>query len=101
MARSGSGSRTSRGVSSCSAAVSTPTFMNFGSNGLVDISASLLRAGGPCTLTKNHLAGGASRLAALLLPQILRVFSVVAPCHPGVALGDLVLAQRGRPTSLR
>jgi hypothetical protein len=31
-ARSGSGSRFSRGVSSCSAAVSTPTFMNFGSN---------------------------------------------------------------------
>ena len=33
IARSGSGSRTARGVSSCSAAVSTPTFMNFGSNG--------------------------------------------------------------------
>ena len=31
------GSRTSRGVSSCSAAVRTPTFMNFGSNGRVVI----------------------------------------------------------------
>src|SRR5687767_5079337 len=42
MARSGSGSRTSRGVSSWSAAVSTPTFMNFGSNDFVDISRSVL-----------------------------------------------------------
>ena len=33
IARSGSGSRTSRGVSSCRAAVSTPTFMNFGRKG--------------------------------------------------------------------
>jgi hypothetical protein len=37
MARSGSGSRTSRGVSSCSAAVRTPTFMNLGSNGVIAI----------------------------------------------------------------
>jgi hypothetical protein len=44
-------------------------------------------------LIKDHLAGGASRLAALLLPQILPVFSVVAPCHPGAALRDLVLVQ--------
>jgi hypothetical protein len=29
----------------------------------------------------------------LLLPQILPVFSVVAPCHPGAALRDLVLVQ--------
>ena len=35
IARSGSGSRTARGVNSCSAAVSTPTFMNFGSNDVV------------------------------------------------------------------
>ena len=37
MARSGSASRTSRGVSSWSAAVSTPTCMNFGANAVVDI----------------------------------------------------------------
>ena len=49
---------------------------------------------------EDHLAGGASRLAALLLPQILLVFSVVAPGHPGAALRDLVLLQRGRATSL-
>jgi hypothetical protein len=53
---------------------------------------------GLSTLIKNHLAGGASRLAALLLPQILPVFSVVAPCHPGAALRDLVLVQRGQAT---
>jgi len=50
------------------------------------------------TLIKNHLAGGASRLAALLLRQILPVFSVVAPCHPGAALRDLVLVQRVQTT---
>src|SRR5262245_2093337 len=33
--------------------------------------------------------GGASRLAALLLPQILPVFLVVAPYQPGAALRDL------------
>src|ERR1041384_7409097 len=54
---------------------------------------------GAFTLTKDHLAGGASWLAALLLRQILPVFSVVAPCHPGAALRDLVLVQRGRATS--
>src|SRR5262245_54554085 len=37
MARSGSESRFSRGVNSCSAAVRTPTFMNFGSKALIDI----------------------------------------------------------------
>src|SRR6185436_16537051 len=41
MARSGSGSRTSRGVSSCSAAVRIPTFMNLGSNPLMLISLNL------------------------------------------------------------
>ena len=46
------------------------------------------RPSGLSTLIKDHLAGGASRLAALLLHQILRVFSVVAPCHPGAALRD-------------
>src|SRR4051794_18671690 len=54
---------------------------------------------GPSTLIKDHLAGGASRLAALLLPQILPVFSVVAPCQPGAALRELVLVQRGQATS--
>ncbi len=53
---------------------------------------------GLSTLIKDHLAGGASRLAALLLAQILPVFSVVAPCHPGAALRDLVLVQRGQAT---
>src|SRR5438128_11626757 len=53
---------------------------------------------GASTLIKDHLAGGASRLAALLLPQILPVFSVVAPCEPGAALRDLVLVQRGQAT---
>src|ERR1700685_3428979 len=38
ISRSGSSSRTFRGVSSCSAAVRTPSFMNFGSNGLMDMS---------------------------------------------------------------
>ncbi len=57
------------------------------------------RLSGLSTLIKDHLAGGASRLAALLLPQILPVFSVVAPCHPGAALRDLVLVQRGQATS--
>src|SRR4051812_2125869 len=42
MARSGSGSRTSRGVNSWSAAVRTPTFMNFGSNALVVIGGVVL-----------------------------------------------------------
>jgi len=32
-----------------------------------------------------HSAGAASRLAALLLPQIFPIFSVVAPCQPGAA----------------
>jgi CheY-like chemotaxis protein len=34
---------------------------------------------------RRHSAGDASRLAALLLPQILPIFSVVAPCHPGAS----------------
>src|SRR6266487_4754715 len=41
----------------------------------------------------------ASRLAALLLVQILPVFSLVAPCHPGAALRDLCHDPRGRDTS--
>ena len=32
-----------------------------------------------------HSTGAASRLTALLLPQIHSVFSVVAPCHPGAS----------------
>src|SRR5262245_27794733 len=58
-----------------------------------------LGASGLSTLIKNHLAGGASRLAALLLSQILPVFSVVAPCQSGAALRDLVLVPRGQTTS--
>jgi hypothetical protein len=58
------------------------------------------RTSGPSTLIKYHLAGGASRLAALLLPRIFPISSVVAPCHPGAALRDLVLVQRGRAIGL-
>src|SRR5438128_6365425 len=32
-----------------------------------------------------HSSGAASRLAALLLPQIFPIFSVVAPCQPGAS----------------
>ena len=56
---------------------------------------------GPYRLIKDYLPGGASRLAALLLPQILPVFSVVAPCHPGAALWNLVLVQPIRATRLQ
>jgi hypothetical protein len=69
---------------------------------------------GPFTLIKDHLAGGASLLhasvaaasgapglAALLLAQIRPVFPVVAPCHPGAALDDLVLVQCERASSLQ
>src|SRR5687768_17046039 len=59
------------------------------------------RASGPSSLKQYCLPGGASRLAALLLPQILAVFSVVAPCHPGAALRNPVLLQRGQATSLQ
>src|SRR5262245_58823743 len=58
-----------------------------------------LGASGLSTLIKDHLADGASRLASLLLPQILPVFSVVAPCQTGAALRDLALLQRGQATS--
>ena len=44
-------------------------------------------------LIKECLRGGASRLAALLLPQILPVFSVVAPCQPGATLRNPLLVQ--------
>jgi hypothetical protein len=47
------------------------------------------------SLKNNHLASGASRLTAFLLPHILPVCSVVAPCQSGAALRDLVLLQRG------
>src|SRR6185369_13608956 len=46
-----------------------------------------------------RLSGGASRLAALLLPQILPVSSVVTPCHPGAALRGLCNASRFQGTS--
>src|SRR5688572_1000697 len=56
-------------------------------------------ASGRSTVKKDHLAGGASRkLTALLLPRILPVCSVVAPCHPGAALRDLVPLHRGQTT---
>src|SRR5204862_7453680 len=52
---------------------------------------------GLSTLIKDHLAGGASRLAALLLAQILPVFSVVAPCHPGAAREIRCTSDKDRP----
>src|SRR4029077_14951595 len=58
-----------------------------------------LRPSGLFTLIKDRLAGGASRLAALLLPHILPVCSVVAPCHPGAALRDLCNASHFQGTS--
>jgi hypothetical protein len=42
----------------------------------------------------------ASRLAALLVAQILPVFSLLAPCQPGAALRDLCNASRFQGTSL-
>ena len=48
-----------------------------------------------------RLSGGASRLAALLLPQILPVSSVVAPCHPGAALRNPLHNRRGQATRRR
>jgi hypothetical protein len=57
-----------------------------------------LRASGLPTLIEDHVAGGASRLAALLLAHRLPASSVVAPCHPGAALRDLVLVQRRQAT---
>src|SRR5206468_5604505 len=39
----------------------------------------------PAAKVQLHSAGAASRLAALLLVQILPVFSLVAPCHPGAS----------------
>ena len=52
-------------------------------------------------LIKDQLPGGASRLAALLLPYRLPVSSVVAPGHPGAALRNLVLVQRIQATGKR
>ncbi len=46
IARSGSASRLSRGVSSCRAAVSTPIFMNFGSKGATGMGSSIRLSGG-------------------------------------------------------
>jgi membrane fusion protein, heavy metal efflux system len=57
------------------------------------------RGSGASRLIEDYLAGGASRLAALLLPHIIPVCSVVAPCHPGAALRDLVLVQPRPATS--
>src|SRR6516165_3144780 len=50
--RSGSRSRTSRGVSSWSAAVSTPIFMNFGSNLRTDIEYEVY-----CMETERQIRG--------------------------------------------
>jgi len=53
----------------------------------------------PSTKLVANLPGGASRLAALLLAQILSVFSLVAPCQPGAALRHLGNLFRTRDTS--
>ena len=39
----------------------------------------------PVVEVRLHSAGDASRLTALLLPQIFPIFSVVAPCQPGAS----------------
>src|SRR5882762_5426351 len=57
-----------------------------------------LATSGLSTLIKDQLPGGASRMAALLLPQILPVFSVVAPCHTDAALRNLVLVRPRQAT---
>jgi hypothetical protein len=51
----------------------------------------MMSISGLSTLIKDHIAGGASRLAALLLLQILPVFSVVAPWESGAALRNPLL----------
>ena len=61
IARSGSGSRTARGVSSCRAAVSTPIFMNLRLEGLHGHLASPRRRPGSCSGADDSPAsGGAS-----------------------------------------
>src|SRR4029079_3594139 len=54
MARSGSGSRTSRGVNSCSAAVRIPTFMNWGANGTMLMSVINLGPGAGLRALQNR-----------------------------------------------
>src|SRR5687768_6061568 len=73
---------------------------------------------GPSALTKNHLPGGASRLAALLIAHLCPISSLFAPCHPRRVASDptgpallrrsaeadrpprnMALRQRGRATS--
>ena len=61
------------------------------------VTFALPLPGGLYPLNQQRLSGGASRLAALLLPHILPVCSVVAPCQPGAALRNPLLIQRNRP----
>src|SRR6266542_5708474 len=56
-------------------------------------------ASGLSPLNEECLPGGASPLAALLLPQIGPLFSVVAPCQRGAALRNPLLIQRRQATS--
>src|SRR5260370_32411620 len=53
----------------------------------------------PSTKYVVNLPGEASRPAALLLPQIFPIFSVVTPCQPGAALRHLGHLLRARDTS--
>jgi hypothetical protein len=50
----------------------------------------------PDSEVRQRIPGGASRLAALLLPRIFPIFSVVAPCDPGAALQTTVAVPRNR-----
>jgi len=63
------------------------------------LASARLEEGATRQAARTNLAGAASRFAALLLPQILPVFSVVAPCDPGAGLRDLVLVQPRQATS--
>ena len=74
----------------CSATPASPA-VSCSIDGSSDCRSPLGQPGGtpPSGLSASfvqRLSGGASRLAALLLHQILPVFSVVVPCHPGAAL---------------
>src|SRR5687768_6650626 len=62
MARSGSASRTSRGVSSCRAAVSTPTFMNRGRKGVT--GTAYHNGGGTVMATRREFTAGVAAAAA-------------------------------------
>ena len=65
--------------------------------GAVGETVDILDSKGPPRNNQVILAGAASRLAALLLPQIRPVFSVVAPGDPGAAPPKTICLFRGGP----